>query len=226
MQHASSTAGVRIRLSGAELIARGSGALYWPEHALLCVSDLHLGKAQRPARLGGATLPPYETKETLHRLAAEIDATGARIIVCLGDSFDTLEAAEALQDEDRLWISRLQAGRRWIWIEGNHDPGPIELGGTHLAAFECAPLTFRHIADAQERGEVSGHYHPKVRLQTRARTLTRPAFLFDAARLVLPAFGAYTGGLYSDARALLDLMAPDAQAVLTGPVPRQVPMPR
>ena len=215
-----------ISLAGIRLTALGSGALWWPERALLCVSDLHLGKSERVARRGGAALPPYDTRDTLNRLAADIALTQARVVVCLGDSFDDPDAARALRESERLWIARLQAGRRWVWIEGNHDPGPIELGGAHLAELPQPPLTFRHIARKGASGEVSGHYHPKVRIQTRARTVTRPAFLADHDRVILPAYGTYTGGLHSHDAALADLMRPEAVAIVTGPRPMAMPMPR
>jgi len=217
--------GIEVTLNGASLIARRSGALFWPEQNLLCVSDLHLGKSERTLRRGGPALPPYETRDTLTRLAAEIDATGAKTILCLGDSFDDLAAAQALHDDDRLWITRLQAGRHWIWIEGNHDPGPIEYGGTHLAEMSLGPLSFRHIATPQV-GEVSGHYHPKVSVPTRGRVISRPAFLLDMQRIIMPAFGTYTGGLRADTHTLSRLMAPGAHAVLTGAVATRVPLPR
>ena len=95
---------------------------------------------------------------------------------------------------ERLWITRLQAGRRWVWIEGNHDPGPVDLGGSHLAELPLPPLTFRHIAQGGARGEVSGHYHPKASVPARGRSISRPAFLYDSDRLILPAYGTYTGG--------------------------------
>ena len=215
-----------ISLAGAALKALGSGALFWPEHALLCVSDLHLGKSERIARRGGSHLPPYETRDTLTRLANDLEATGARTVICLGDSFDDLMAAQSLPDDERLWITQLQAGRRWVWIEGNHDPGPIEFGGTHLADLDLAPLVFRHIAEPESHGEVSGHYHPKATLQTRARAITRPAFLIDDNRVIMPAYGTYTGGLRSHDGVLRSLMRADARAVLTGRTPLEVPMPR
>lgn len=193
---------------------------------MLVVSDLHLGKAERIARRGGTALPPYETRDTLDRLSAALDVTNAAQVICLGDSFDDLAAAHALPDAARLQLSRLQAGRHWTWIEGNHDSGPVEFGGTHRNALTMGPLTFRHIAAHGARGEVSGHYHPKVRVQTRARAITRPAFLHDAQRLILPAFGTYTGGLYSHHPALSELFGPDAQAILTGRIAQAVPMPR
>lgn len=211
---------------GADLRALPSGALWWPDENVLCVSDLHLGKSERMARRTGQSVPPYETRDTLSRLSSDLDFSGARTVICLGDSFDDLTAAQSLQEEDRLWIAKLQAGRRWIWIEGNHDPGPVEFGGDHLRDVVLSPLTFRHIAQCHARGEVSGHYHPKTRLFTRGRTITRPAFLYDQNRLIMPAYGTYTGGLRTDDTTLSTLMAPNALAILTGPVPTCIPMPR
>ncbi|WP_299283558.1 ligase-associated DNA damage response endonuclease PdeM [uncultured Tateyamaria sp.] len=215
-----------LTFCGAALQALGSGALFWPAEGVLCVSDLHLGKSERIARRGGAALPPYETRDTLTRLAADLEATRARTVICLGDSFDDLAAARALPEEERLWITRLQAGRRWIWIEGNHDPGPLEYGGTHLGALHLAPLTFRHIAQPGQTGEISGHYHPKATVHTRGRSISRPAFLIDSDKLIMPAYGTYTGGLRSHDAALTRIMRADAHAVLTGPHPVSVPMPR
>ncbi|MFT5797267.1 MAG: metallophosphoesterase superfamily enzyme, partial [Candidatus Azotimanducaceae bacterium] len=107
--------GCEISLSGAQLTALGSGALWWADQRLLCVSDLHLGKSERILRRGGTALPPYETQDTLSRLEADLDSTDARIVVCLGDSFDDLSAAQNLNEIERMWITKLQTGRRWIW---------------------------------------------------------------------------------------------------------------
>lgn len=213
-------------LAGTRLRALGSGALWWPDRALLCVSDLHLGKSERIARQGGAILPPYDTRDTLNRLAADLAQTEARTVICLGDSFDDLGAARGLPEAERLWIARLQAGRRWVWIEGNHDPGPVELGGAHLAELPLPPLSFRHIARPGASGEVSGHYHPKVTIRTRARTISRAAFLADRDRVILPAYGTYTGGLRSHDVALAGLMRPEAIAIVTGAQVHAIPMPR
>ncbi|MDR9393530.1 ligase-associated DNA damage response endonuclease PdeM [Roseovarius sp. SYSU LYC5161] len=213
-------------LAGAVLRALGSGALHWPAQRLLCVSDLHLGKSERQARLRDAALPPYETRDTLARLEEDLRRTGAETVVCLGDSFDDRDAAEALPEDEKLWITALQAGRRWVWIEGNHDPGPVSMAGTHLAELPLPPLVFRHIAQPGRSGELSGHYHPKVRVRTRAGPVTRAAFLIDADRVILPAYGTYTGGLYSHDPALAGLMRPEALAVMTGPAVHVLPMPR
>ncbi|WP_283781037.1 ligase-associated DNA damage response endonuclease PdeM [Ruegeria spongiae] len=218
--------GFELEFAGQQLVALSSGALWWPDWRLLCVSDLHLGKSERIARRGAPALPPYETRDTLSRLADDLDQTGARIVVCLGDSFDDLEAARALGEGDRRWIASLQAGRDWTWIEGNHDPGPVEIGGQHRHDLRIDTVTFRHIADPVATGEISGHYHPKARVRTHGRSITRTAFLMDRDRLLLPAYGTYTGGLHCDEPVLRDLMRPDAVAILTGTPPRPVPMPR
>ena len=214
--------GYDFTLGPARLTALPSGALHWPDQRLLCVSDLHFGKSERLARRGGALLPPYETRDTLLRLQTDIDATGARVVVCLGDSFDDLAAAEGMDDTDRLWLLRLMAGREWVWIEGNHDAGPTDLGGAHLAELTLGRLVFRHIGGGQGY-EVSGHYHPKVRLAGKAYR----AFLVDETRLILPAYGSFTGGLWAEDAALQALMRPKARAIALLPgACVALPMPR
>lgn len=214
---------VDLIFAGERLTALPSGALHWADAALLVVSDLHLGKSERIARKGGALLPPYETTETLDRLSQDLSATGSRSVICLGDSFDDLAAGTALDDVNRDTIRRLQAGRRWLWIEGNHDPGPLDLGGTHLAEARFGPLTFRHIAKTEATpGEISGHYHPKARI----RSTRRPCFMVDARRMILPAYGCYTGGLDWTTPMLRALFEEKAIAYLTGPSVTAVPVPR
>lgn len=199
-----------------------SGALYWPARKALTVSDLHLGKSERLARRGGTLLPPYETQATLEKLDRDLDLTNAETVICLGDSFDDLAAADGIEESARLWLARLMAGRSWTWITGNHDPGPIEIGGSHRAELVLTPFTFRHIAEPGQSAEISGHYHPKARLAGQSR----PCFLADAQRLILPAYGVYTGGLRAHDAALTGLMAKDALAILTGPRVLAIPMPR
>lgn len=211
---------------GARLRVLPSGALHWPNQAALIVSDLHLGKAERTARRGGPILPPYEVVETLDRMLEDIAKTAPNTVICLGDSFDDLAAARATKTAVTDRLAPALAGRRWIWIEGNHDPGPVDIGGEHHAEFTLAPLTFRHIAQATSPGEISGHFHPKARIRLRGRTVTRRCLLIDDTRLILPAYGTYTGGLFSHAPALAGLMAANAQAILIGPKPTALPMPR
>lgn len=201
------------------LTALPQGALWIAAARTLCVSDLHLGKSDRIARRSGRMLPPYETRETLSKLDTLITALNPECVICLGDSFDDLDAAQSLTEADHLLLTTMQAGRNWIWIEGNHDPGPVELGGAHRADYTLDAITFRHIA-TPEAGEISGHYHPKCSLPKGG---ARPAFLIDKTRIIMPAFGAYTGGLRAHDPALQKLMAKDATAILTGrkaiPVP-------
>ena len=214
--------GHAFRLAGAALVAFPSGALYWPDAGVLCVADLHLGKSQRLARRGGALLPPYETEATLTRLDADLAASMPTRVICLGDSFDDLAAEAEMDEAHRLWLLRMMAGRGWVWIAGNHDPGPLSVGGTHRAEWRCGPLTFRHIAEADAgAGEVSAHFHPKWRLAGRAK----PCFVTDGARLILPAYGTYTGGLPADAPVLRPLFANGAIAILTGSRALAVPLP-
>ncbi len=184
-----------------------------PDSRTLCVSDLHLGKSERMARRGGGLLPPYETDDTLQRLFAVIHHYDPAQVICLGDSFDDITAADALPRQSLEQITTLQAGRRWVWIEGNHDPGPVSMGGEHLSDITIDNLAFRHIA-TDARAEVSGHYHPKHRIAGVGPT--RPCFIYDRDRLIMPAFGTYTGGLSCTREPLSSLMDRPAIAVLTG----------
>jgi len=198
---------------GASLVALPTGSLWWPATRTLTVSDLHLGKSARIARRSGTFLPPYETGDTLARLASDIALTDPARVICLGDSFDDLQAARDLPSSDHATLASLQAGRQWVWIEGNHDPGPVAVGGAHHAEFALGPLTFRHIA-TEASAEVSGHFHPKYGLQGAGPA--RACFIYDQTRLILPAFGTYTGGLHCDTPVIRDLFGPAPVAVLTG----------
>jgi hypothetical protein len=209
-------------LNGTHCLALPSGALFVPGENLLCVSDLHLGKSERVARRRGLMLPPYETRATLERLARDIAVTKPACVVALGDSFDDLAASETLEAEDRALLAALRVGRRWVWIEGNHDAGDNGYGGEDCVALPVAGLLFRHIAESDAPpGEVSGHYHPKFGLPGWGDR--RPCFVLDGRRLVMPAYGTYTGGLDAREPVLRDLFGPRAVAVLTGT--RAIPAP-
>ena len=212
----------KLFLHGQTLHLLSSGGLFWPARKILTVSDLHLGKSERLARRGGTLLPPYETQATLEKLDRDLEASGAETVICLGDSFDDLAAADGIEETSRLWLARLMAGKDWTWITGNHDPGPIDIGGSHRAELKLDPFTFRHIAGPAESAEISGHYHPKASLAGQSK----PCFLADAQRLILPAYGVYTGGLRAHDATLTSLMAKDALAILTGPRVLAIPMPR
>ncbi|MEL6640609.1 MAG: ligase-associated DNA damage response endonuclease PdeM [Pseudomonadota bacterium] len=209
--------------AGLHLQALASGALWIAKEKSLVVSDLHFGKSDRIARRTGTLIPPYENTETLQRLDADISRHNPATVICLGDSFDDLEGPAALDDGHRATLARLQAGRAWIWIEGNHDPGPVDLGGTHLAETQIGAVAFRHIA-TPATPEVSGHYHPKLALSGAGRS--RPCFVYDKERLILPAFGAYTGGLSAHHPDLRRLFADHAIAVMTGRKAIPVPLRR
>lgn len=204
---------MQFELAGQTLIALPTGAMYWPDHDLLCVSDLHLGKSERMARRAGTLLPPYEVAETLSKLEGDIAAMRPKIVICLGDSFDDLAAGFGLAGSARLRLAVMQAGRQWVWIEGNHDAGPVDVGGTHLGEYSLAPLTFRHIAAediGNAAGEVSGHYHPKARLAGQSL----PAFWAGNGRLIMPAYGAYTGGMRAGDAPVRGLLGRSARAMI------------
>lgn len=219
--------GLPFSFSGADLVARPSGALWWPHRRLLCAADLHLCKSERLARRGGPLLPPYETAATIDRLVAEVAALDPALVVALGDSFDDCTAGRALATSDLGRLTALIAARTWVWIAGNHDPAPLELPGNHCEELAIGPLVFRHRARVDAApGEVSGHWHPKHRLALSGGTVSRPCFLVDRRRLILPAFGAYTGGVRSDHSALAALLARPSVAMLTGEPMVVVPLSR
>ena len=185
-----------IALGRQHLTARASGALWWPDERLLAFADLHLEKGSSYAA-HGALLPPYDTRDTLMRMTAEIERLDPAIVVCLGDSFHDLRAWARMHEEDAALLEALAHRRRWIWIAGNHDAElPAALPGQVDASFERRGVVLRHRADGGAvTGEISGHYHPKVSVHARGKVVVRRAFIEDGRRLVMPAFGAYAGGL-------------------------------
>lgn len=214
---------VSFTLAGHHALALPSGALFLPADDLLVVADLHLGKSDRWARRRGVMLPPYEARATLDRLAADLAATKAATVVALGDSFDDLAAADALDDGDRARLLALTEGRRWVWIAGNHDPAATAHAGEHHAELAWGALTFRHEALKGAEAEVSGHWHPKHGLPGWGER--RPCFVLDARRAVLPAYGHYTGGLDALHPPFRALFGPKAVAVLTGRRAIAAPLP-
>jgi len=193
-----------IAVAGVTLIADPDGALYWPEQRLLVVADLHLEKGSSFATRG-QLLPPYDTAATLTRLARLIARYGPRCVVALGDSFHDGGGPARLGHQDRDSLSAMQRGRDWIWITGNHDPAPVpNIGGVFYAATTIGTLTFRHIPTGTV-GEVSGHLHPVARIAHRGRAVRRRCFAADVTRVIMPALGAYTGGLNVRDAAFADL---------------------
>jgi DNA ligase-associated metallophosphoesterase len=183
-----------VTVAGVTLVADLSGAFFWETERLLVVSDLHLEKGSSYAARG-VLLPPYDTVATLSRLSAVIARHDPRTVIALGDSFHDRTAHARLSAPDREAIAALQARRDWIWISGNHDPAlPSDLGGVVASEVAVGPIAFRH-EPTGAAGEIAGHLHPKARVTTRGRTLERRCFASDGERAVMPAFGAYTGGL-------------------------------
>jgi hypothetical protein len=183
-------------IDGVAFVADLSGALYWPDEGLLAVADLHFEKGSAFA-MHGMLLPPYDTASTLERLAWVIAFYGPRTVIALGDSFHDGEGVGRLQPADRAALHALQRGRDWIWVAGNHDPHPgCGIGGEFAGSVACGTIEFRHEPGrGRSSGEVAGHLHPSARICRRGRTLTRRCFAASSERLILPAFGAYAGGL-------------------------------
>jgi DNA ligase-associated metallophosphoesterase len=185
-----------ISVAGETALCDRRGALYFPAHHLLCISDLHLEKGSSFARRG-MLVPPYDTAATLLRLQAVIDHYRPKTVVSLGDSFHDSEGSSRLPSEMRLDLSALMIGRDWFWVAGNHDPSPpAGLPGDTVDALAVGALTFRHEPTRKSPpGEIAGHLHPCARIVQRGRSVRRRCFASDGERIVMPAFGAYTGSL-------------------------------
>lgn len=206
---------VPFSFGGHGLLALPQGALFWPARRALLVADLHFEKASWFAR-GGQLLPPYDTLATLADLEALAAATAAREIWCLGDSFHDVGGCDRLPVAARDALERLTAAARWTWITGNHDPVVADRCGGDVAAEALVDgLVLRHEADpAETRPELSGHFHPKLRVTVRGRQVARRCFVASPCKLVLPAFGALTGGLDVDHPALVRAVGPAAEALV------------
>ena len=208
---------VPLSFAGHEFVAYADGALYWPERQALLLADLHLEKASWFA-LGGQFLPPYDSAATLAAVAAVAERTGARRLFCLGDSFHDPKGCDRLPDAPRELLLRLTANLDWTWIVGNHDPGFGDVCGGRIAdEVELGGIILRHEAVVGEpRPEMSGHFHPKLRLHLNGRHVSRRCFVASPAKLILPAFGSLTGGL--------DAAHPEILRHVGGPAAALVPV--
>ncbi len=188
--------GVRLMIAGTTVVCRPSGALWLESARTLIVADLHFEKGSAFAARG-QMLPPFDTRETLRRLDADIAALTPRAVVFLGDSFHDSDGERRLAPDDHARLGALANGRDLVWVVGNHDAdGPRNLPGDVVANLIIETLTFTHEpAAAAPPGQIAGHLHPCVRVRARGASTRRRCFATDGARLVLPAFGAFTGGL-------------------------------
>jgi DNA ligase-associated metallophosphoesterase len=187
---------VPLSFAGETFFATAGGALYWPAQQALLVADLHLEKASWFARLG-QFLPPYDSHATLSALAAAVEVTGATRLFCLGDSFHDRFGCDRLPADARALLTELTRRLDWTWIVGNHDPGFADhCGGRIEDEVELAGIVLRHEAvRGDPRPEMSGHFHPKLRLNLKGRRVSRRCFVVSATKMILPAFGSLTGGL-------------------------------
>ncbi|MEO1264570.1 MAG: ligase-associated DNA damage response endonuclease PdeM [Pseudomonadota bacterium] len=185
-----------IVLCGQRLTGHRSGALYWDAQDLLIVSDLHLEKGSSRADRG-RLLPPYDTRETLFNLAEVVEHFEPATIVSLGDSFHDTRGYERMADADREILRLIQEDREWVWVTGNHDPELAQAaGGVVVDALDVGGLTLRHEpTGARATHEIAGHLHPAAKLVMYGASLRRPCFVSNGLRMVMPAFGAFTGGL-------------------------------
>jgi uncharacterized protein len=202
----------RISICGKTLIADHTGAIYWPGEAVLLVADLHLEKASAYAS-SGALLPPYDTRETLIKLAQTIDRYQPRCVMALCDSFHDEGAPERIDAADLERLRILQEDREWIWLSGNHDPR-LALGGRRAEAIRLGGIALRHQPTCgAATHEIAGHLHPAARLSLYGTSIRRPCFVGNGRRIIMPAFGAFTGGLNVLDDAFLPLFGNGGMAV-------------
>jgi uncharacterized protein len=194
-------AGAALNLHGTPCTPDLSGGLWFEASRTLVVSDLHLEKGSAFAERRGSLLPPYDTRETLAQLHEVVARLDPATVVALGDSFHDAKGPGRMDEGDRAMVAALQSGRDWVWITGNHDRAvPTDgradgLGGRFADEVVLGTLTLRHEPTPGAVGEVAGHLHPCGKVAMRGRAVRRRCFVTDGSRMVMPAFGAYAGGL-------------------------------
>lgn len=217
-----------VRIAGEACVLRCSGALWVPAFRALIAADLHLEKGSAFAARG-QMLPPYDSRATLDRLEGEIVDLDPATVVLLGDSFHDTKAIARMAEDDRVRLDRLAAGRDWLWLEGNHDREALNqnaeavarLPGSVVGDLRLGALRLTHEPEAASatdgrHGEVAGHLHPAARVVAYGRGVRRPCFITDGARIILPAFGAFTGGLNVRDPAIAALFAREPMAAALG----------
>lgn len=219
---------LRVLIAGETCVLRCSGALWVPAFRALIAADLHLEKGSAFAARG-QMLPPYDSRATLDRLEAEIAELEPGLVVLLGDSFHDTRAIARMAGDDRARLDRLALGRDWLWLEGNHDREALardgdaatRLPGTVVGDMRLGALRLTHepeepTATDDRHGEVAGHLHPAARIVAYGRGVRRPCFVTDGSRIILPAFGAFTGGLNVRDPAVAGLFAAEPMAAALG----------
>lgn len=206
---------VPLSFAGQDYFATPEGALHWPAESALLVADLHLEKASWFARLG-QFLPPYDSLATLQALEREIERTQVKRLYCLGDSFHDRFGCDRLPAAARDLLASMTARLDWVWIAGNHDIGFIDhIGGRIEQECEVDGVILRHEAkQGDPRPEMSGHFHPKLRLSLKGRSVSRRCFVASETKLILPAYGALTGGLDAGHPEILKKVGPGASALV------------
>ncbi len=208
--------GAPLHFAGERLMLDPAGALFWPAHSLLAVADLHLEKGTAAAARG-QLVPPWDTRATLDILTGLLRRYRPATVVALGDSFHDSRGATRLQTTDSDRLVAMTRATRFVWVLGNHDPARQDaMHGEATAAFALGKLVFRHEAEAGAIGEISGHYHPKANVPVRGTMVSRPCFVADGRRMILPAIGAYTGGLDVQAPAIARLFPRGGRIWLLG----------
>jgi len=208
---------LEITVNGETLLLDACGAAFVKAHSTLIFADLHLEKGSSYAR-GRQFLPPYDTADTLARMARAIARHKPARVIALGDSFHDGQAGERVGQQDRLLLESLGARTHFTWITGNHDPHPPSwLAGEVVESLRLGGLLLRHEPlDAFEPGEVAGHLHPCARVAKWGRSVRRRCFVSDGLRLILPSFGAYTGGLDVGEDAIASLFGGSFHAYMLG----------
>lgn len=213
---------VPFSFGGQDWLALPEGALAWPSRRALVVADLHFEKASWFAATAGQLLPPYDSQATLAGLAALVERTGAREVWCLGDSFHDAGGCDRLSSAVRDQLLRLTAATAWHWVLGNHDAGLADpCGGLVHDEAVVDGIVLRHEARrAEPAPELSGHFHPKLRITVRGRRVARRCFVATPTKLILPAFGALTGGLDADHPEIVRAVGRHAEALI--PIDRRL----
>ncbi|NJO23067.1 MAG: ligase-associated DNA damage response endonuclease PdeM [Sphingomonadales bacterium] len=203
-----------LSLCGKALVADASGALYWPAERTLIVADLHLEKGSSFAARG-VMLPPYDTRQTLQRLAEVIDRFDPQRVIALGDSLHDRRAADRIDATNLKMLSILQEDRQWVWITGNHDPAIApKFGGRVVDQLVVGGIKLTHIPrQGRMAPEIAGHMHPAAKLSIYGHVIRRPCFVGNGRRLLLPAFGTFTGGLNVLDAAFMPLLGSDGMSV-------------